>query len=362
MDAPDSWEDADAGIGALTLDEEEDAFVPPVEREWRALDPAAPSAEPPALLVDLSALSREGGEPDVARVRGKVLESLNADFSGRAGELLVGGVCWHVPRDRGAEERAAHEGERPGAVLTVIEYPAEIEGISVEQLWGTITRETPWEIVDEIKRHVAATARSLKFQADLCIEIEQLAAQEAQVADRAVEARQKVEALQHDRSNLLGRMHASHERSLGTQLDPEQVSAMLREIDEMDEMLGAATAEAAEAAELMLAEGEGGAAAEGERSMLDLVLDLVFERYPPSPAYTRTGGSWAEHETLTAEARRRLRTMWEGWFGRLPAASKLALKHAPPAPIKLPVPPTGAPAARGPDGRPRMKVPGPPRC
>lgn len=358
---PFEWEDAD--VSRLKLDEEEEEeeeYVAPKAPAWQG--EAADDGEDdhllmPALLLDLSALADQAGEDDVSRVREKTLAALAGDFFGRAGELLGAGVCWHVPVRTCDSERAMHEELRPGTILTVIEYPAQVDGAPIESLWQIVSRETPWEVVDEMKRHVAATARSLKQMAEICVEIETLAEEENVVACRVLEAQEDLERLQHTRTELLETMHSSHDHAT-TPLSADEVSEMLQRIDEMNEKVQRQEREHEEA----VAEQQGeGAAPEGERSTLDLLLDLIFERYPPPAAFTRRrgGAGWAQHATEKAEARRTLHAMWLAWFGRAPAASKLALKHAPPPIPELPTPEDVIGPCR--EGRPpRLKVPGAP--
>ena len=77
-------------------------------------------------------------------------------------------------------------------------------------------------------------------------------------------------------------------------------------------------------------------------------MSLVFEGVGSRP-----GEAAADELLQRTETRRDLRRMWHGTFGRLPAASPLALKHRTGS---------GAVSAMRPDARPgppRMKVPPP---
>ncbi len=354
----DAWDDDAFAVRPLSDDEE--AYVPSSKPEWGE-EADAPDAgddvdELPTLLVDLTALARDLGQEgrDVAAVRAKVLETLASDFSDRASSLLHAGVCWHVPRGRSAEERRAHEEAQPGVVLTTIDYPSVLEGVRTEVLWEAVARPTAWEVVDAFKLEVSRTARSLKYQADLCVEIEELAEREAQAAEALTEAEAELEEARSERTRVIGAMQMRHGDD--GELPAEQARVMLDAIDTMDARVERAAAAHAEVQQQREEEQQAAEAASGGRpSLLDVLLNLVFERHPPP----HVGSSWAQHATEVAEARRRLRRMWISTFGRLPAAaSSLALKHAPPAPPDLPPPPPRP--LPGQAQRPRMLVPPPP--
>ena len=144
---------------------------------------------------------------------------------------------------------------------------------------------------------------------------------------------------------------------------------MLGHLDDLDEQVAEAEAVLEEAANV-----EGGAADDAdEHTLIDLLLDAIFEFYPNEPsaaaaAPTRGAGpshpahpphrapSWLEQQLVKSERKTTLRRMWKSTFGRLPVASELALKHAPQRPQQPAKRIGGVDAAH----RPRMLVPPPP--
>ena len=89
-----------------------------------------------------------------------MLSTLEADFGRRSGELLTSGLCWHTMRSCAAEEREMREAARPGSLLTVLEYPEQLEDVPVRLLWDAVIRPTEWECVDEVREGgLASSAR-----------------------------------------------------------------------------------------------------------------------------------------------------------------------------------------------------------
>ena len=88
---------------------------------------------------------------------------------------MATGVCWHVPADEAEERRVAHEASHPGATMTVIHYPSDVDGTPTSVLVDSVLRPTPWEVLDAVKAHIVQAHRPLKWQADFCVEIEELA-------------------------------------------------------------------------------------------------------------------------------------------------------------------------------------------
>ena len=322
MDAG-SWEDDDFEVPALAAPpEEEEPFVPPrAPADGGAAGEDGPAEPPdrPVLLLDLSAMARQLGQDDssVAEVRAQVVDALNASFLVKSAELLVSGLCWHSVNWRCAEDRAQREEElEPGSVLTVIPYPDYIDGMPVEELWAGVCRPTAWEVVDLIKSFVADCHRDIRWKADVCREVEALAEREMCILESRRASRSKVESLASEKQRTLESIRAAHEQCHGE--PPERVlRSMMSMLHNLDSHLGEATT----SHEALLEEG-GEEAAEGEASAVDLLIGMVFQRFP-----RRAGWAGAEDMAWRSSTQRDLRRMWLGTFQRLPAASKLAQKH-----------------------------------
>ena len=329
-----SWEDESFELAPLSL-EDEDTFVAPRTALVKADD--YPHEDLPVLLVDLAALSADQPGANNAAVREQVLERLQADWTANSSELMAAGMCWHAPRAEADERRLAYEAAHPEAALTAIGYPRMVDGVPVTVLAETVMRSTPWEIVDEIKKYIARARRPLKWQADLAVELEEIAEGEAAWSERIADSNRALEAAVTARECTLARMHASHHAS-NVPLTGNEVTSMLAHLDELSVNVRAAEAACKEAAE----SDPDGAAPPGEASIVEVILDLVFQQYPRPDTM-----SFTEHVTEVAQIKHDLTRMWRSTFGRLPVASNLILKHAPARP-----PP--------PRGRPRMLVPAPP--
>lgn len=330
------WDDPDFHVPELPCEDEEETYFAPRQ----ALSPPPIEDDRPVLLVDLAELAAQLGDLGVesfAKVREHVVATLHSDFNGRVSELLASGMCWHTMRSCCEDERRAREAARTGSFLTVIDYPAEIDGNPLNVMWAVVVRPTAWECVDAMKTHVMRCNRSVKFKVDVVLELEALAEREDELAAGRAAARHRLVTLQEQRACELGEMQESHEHDKSP-LSPDDVSRMLATLDLLDESIDEAEEACAEAAAAGCME-----AAEGERSSVELLLDLVFEFYPTEPH-----GSWIELVPHLAQHKVDLLRMWSATFGRLPAASATALKHAAP------------PTARAAGTRPRMLVPLPP--
>ena len=384
----DAWDADDFELAPLTAEGEE-PFVPnklmAAEETAAALQAEAEDdedLEPPVVLVDLAALSISSSSADDANsgalgssladshaaVRERVLERLDADWHANLSELMAQGVCWHARRRESAARRLEHEAAHPGAVLTVVHYPSVVDGVRTGSLVEAVARPTPWEVCDELKAHIAQARRPLKWQAELSAELEELAEREAAWAEVMAALTAERDAAVAEKELTLARMHAAHKKPGAPPLTPADVTRMLAWLDELDARVAAAEEARVEMAEddcgfiepepLAAGSGADAAAAAADaadgrsppappsRSLLDIMLDVIFEQYP-----TPASISWAEHAVELSRAKSDLRRMWKSTFGRLPAASAIALKHAPKrAPPK--------PRAAG--ERPRMLVPAPP--
>jgi hypothetical protein len=75
--------------------------------------------------------------------------------------------------------REVYEAAHPDAVLTVVHYPSVVNGVRTVDLVEALARPTPWEVCDELKALISQARRTLKWQADLAAEVEDLAEREA---------------------------------------------------------------------------------------------------------------------------------------------------------------------------------------
>ena len=290
----------------------------------------------PAMIVDLAAFRADHPEASIAELRRATLETLASDWTDKSAELMAAACAWHVPRATSADHRATYEAAHPSATLSVFEYPSTIASVPVLALWQTVTRPTPWEVVDRIKRHLAQARRPLKWQADIALEIEKVAAHE----DEEHEARR--------------------ERKDGENAPDED------EDDEAEDGSdvaggggGGSGGSAAAAFGCQPSRAAGGGGRRRRPSLVDVVLDMVFQHYPNEPP-PPGGSGWTERAVEAAAMKHDLRRMWRSTFGRLPPASDMVLKHA-----------SASGAGRGKNattrgrqvvrrGQPRMLVPGPP--
>ena len=413
------WDEDNFELAPLAPREDEDAFVAPTVFGDATEDAADDRLEPPALLIDLAALSLT---PDAARIaaageapppfdeghaaiRERMLERLHTDWYANLAELMAAGVCWHVPRRESHVLREVYEAAHPDAVLTVVHYPSVVNGVRTVDLVEALARPTPWEVCDELKALISQARRTLKWQADLAAEVEELAEREATWLDAMEELRREREAAIDAKERALAQLHAERRREDAPALTPQEVTRALTWLDELDVEIEAAEhaiREMAADAGGIFEPSESGAAATPEaeassqassrdapmtapmpslqpppqkppfetrqtppsppspqqhpqeqqqqqqqqRSLLDIILDVLYEQFPQEESL-----SWVENAVKVVQTKAELRRMWRSTFGRLPAASALALKHAPPRP---PLP------ARAPGERPRMIVPGPP--
>ena len=253
----DAWDDESFALTPLSIEEEEDKFVAPKHQLTGddAVEYAyADEDRPPALLVDLTALAAEQQQTDVATLREQVMATLHANWNTKSGELMAAGVCWHVPERETEERRLAHEASQPGAVLTVIHYPSQVDGVRTGDLVRSVMRPTPWEVADAIKTHVAQSRRPLKWQADLCVEVEELAEQEASWGEQRAERRDALANLLAERQRTHDMLHAAKDPAT------DSAATMLGRLFELDAEIAAAKRAEEEAAEEEGAEGGGGTA------------------------------------------------------------------------------------------------------
>ena len=353
MQTTTSWDDDAApepSLAAPAADQGEDSsddeepFV--AHGAGSRLEDVDPIESFPALLVDLAPLALE--LPGASTVREAVLEQLAHDCMGKSAALMEQGFCWHVPRSESASRREVHQAANPEALMSVFQYPAESEGIKTFAMWRAVKRLTPWEPCNVFKEAVAEARRPLKWMADMAIELEDLAEREANLLNIREDARRFLEDALHEREATLEKMHLSHYET-SEPLTHQDISNMLAHVDALDQRVADAEhyVEDAEGA-------EGGAAADGERSLIDILLDVVYQHHPMEPL--PPGESWVVQQATIAEKKQSLRRRWQVFFGRLPVASDLTLKHAPPSNQG------SAPASpqNSGKGRPRLRVPPPP--
>lgn len=342
----DSWDDADFEEPVMpgAADEAEEQFklrgmqqIGEEEDDWNMCGLLFP-----ALLVDLSSIMAEA-EGDPAGVRDAVLETLQHDWTGKTMALMEQGLCWHVPRCKSQQRRLEYEAAHPDSVLTTFEYPPEIDGLSTSHMFEILTRRTPSEACNLMKQEIANARRPLKWQSDMAIELEELAERESIFMEMQQDALRALEDARREKSDTLERMHASHANN-PNKLSAQEVSSMLAHLDDLDARILEAESFVKESVTA-----EGGVASDSEtRTLIDVFLDLIFDHHPNEPSTDVE--SWAERQASTAEKKRAMRRMWGSTFGRLPVASELTLKHAPPK---------AAPKSAA-NARPRMLVPPPP--
>ena len=302
------WESAEWVLSGGA--EEEEAYMPP-RHEDAGRDGTAVNL--PVLLLSLSAMAEQlddgaDARTDLGKLREAVLGRLAANFASASAQLFDAGICEHSESSHSDEDRAAAEEASGGAVVTVVQYPAHFDGAPTDALWAMVCAGSEWEVVAELKHHIRHSARDLRWKADICNEIENLAETAA---------------------HAMSQPGATH---LGA--DPRAEASV------------------------WAAGGEGGEwEADGAApSALDLLLDLIFSR-PAIALSGRLADKLAER-AAAAEARASLRRMWLSTFGpaSLPPASSVALKHAP-VTADAPRPAPDVASAYRP---PRMRVPPPP--
>ena len=166
-ETPASWEDAAVGASGLLGDdsEEEEQFQAPLSHGPSAEHALGETEEYPVLLVDLTALAAEVGQADLGLVRQVVVHALDGGFISWSEDLFASGNCRHSEKWRSGEDRRRMEEDRGGAVVTVINYPAEIEGMPLEVAWRSVRSPSAWEVVDELKQVIARAHRSIKYAA-----------------------------------------------------------------------------------------------------------------------------------------------------------------------------------------------------
>ena len=152
----DTWEDDDFEVPVLQRAEDEDEFVYVAPREQVVETLGSRDDDLPAMVLNLSAMAHQLGDdaPDLAMVRECVLATLKSDFTRRVDDLFASGLCFHTLRSGAAALRLALEETKPGSMFTVLEYPAEVDGVQLTRLWHVVTRPTEWEVVDEFKYHI----------------------------------------------------------------------------------------------------------------------------------------------------------------------------------------------------------------
>ena len=159
-----SWDDDDFQVPTVPPEEAEEEYRPPrgAPSTSTAPQPTDDDLEDrPVLLLELTALAKQLDEEDVLLVRQMLVTALHGSFAAKSAELLRSGHCWHSVRWKVEADQEAREEQMPEGVFTVVEYPREINGVSVSALWDTVMRRTPYEALDAAKDRVAASALAL---------------------------------------------------------------------------------------------------------------------------------------------------------------------------------------------------------
>jgi len=160
MASLETWEDLADGLPEAEDSEEEEAFTP--RHAVAGTSEYVSAQNQPVLLLDLTALAAEVGQTDLNIVREVVVATLATGFTARSDDLFASGHCRHSERDRADEDRRRMEVERGGAVVTLINYPVDIDGVPLGVAWGSVRSASAWEVVDELKEAVAGSNRSLR--------------------------------------------------------------------------------------------------------------------------------------------------------------------------------------------------------
>ena len=273
-----------------------------------------PLATFPALIVDLAPLLAvhdvDVGDGAARQVREAVLITLQNEWTAKSGELMEHGLAWHVPRCMSTQRREEHEARLPNAMLSVFEYPVELDDRKTAAMWRLVQRPTPYEVCDALKAEVANARRPLRWQADMAEELEELAEREQRCMELREDARHALDDVKREREDALARMHAAHHNADAPPLTPQQIHSMLGHLDDLDEQVAEAEAVLEEAVNV-----EGGAADDAdERTLIDLLLDAIFEFYPNEPsaaAGPSAGPSHPSHLHTT-----RLRGSSSSWSSR----------------------------------------------
>ena len=219
----------------------------------------------------------------------------------------------------------------PEGVFTVVEYPREINGVSVSALWDTVMRRTPYE-ASTPPRTAWRRARSRCRRRPICASSSRRSPTVRPSSPRGAAAAGRLRSLKSERERTVERVARQHEgRSNGSPLSAKAAASVQSMLDSLDGHL----AEAADELEQAIADG-GADAPEGARSAVDLLLDLVFEA-APRPLWAAP----AEFAVEMAQRQGELRRMWASTFGRLPAASSARSRTRRARP-----PSAAAPAAR----------------
>jgi hypothetical protein len=377
-----SDDDEDRGIFAVSMPK-----FPGVDGNASSDDDGSPAADDeeaaaereaiglPVLIVDLhrftSGRIASLANDERAAMRRAFLEMLSgSDFRLRSAHLFASGFAFHSDTLSVEEDVAAIRhafGGRcelmslcvfffffffclthsfPKAYLyiirttpAVIPYPREINKLPVALLWSAVCRATDDSVVvNEIKTFVRDAQGDLQWKADLCVEIEKLAAQEAAAAETRDVAVARCLELKAQRERVAERLvpglSAEDKDEIRAELDVLGKSCTALEdlaLDESDEL------------------------PEGEVSLLEYLLDSVATRHSfvgPRDATEEAeirehrqksnknnqGSnnddddddsimSRAEHDSYIAATQFALVETWRREFGRLPRASE-ALRTA----------------------------------
>jgi hypothetical protein len=100
-------------------------------------------------------------------VRQVVVQTLDTGFISHSDDLFASGHCRHSEKWRSLDDRRRMEDERGGAVVTVIRYPAEIDGAPLGMVWRSVRSPSAWEVLDELKEVIASSNRSIKCGAEI---------------------------------------------------------------------------------------------------------------------------------------------------------------------------------------------------
>ena len=368
-----SWEDADwvpPALSAAAADEDEENYeAPSGPPPSTAADAIAEAAdERPVLLLRLSLMAEQlGGAVDLGELREQVIASLRPNFFSRSAQLFANGLCEHARRWNCETERERLETEAPNLVITIIEYPEDESA----PLWRSVCAPSGWEVVDELKAIIAEAPRDLRWKADLCGEIEDMAEREYSFAERraAANARLADASMRAPRTVARGRRaaikraeEADDEGDLSGDdeydyYDPEVDQEAVLSFEPLSTHEGRVVLDEIEHLEREM----GPSAHEGEISSLELILTMVLQRpkaegaSPPPPERMRA------RLDEGALIMRECCMMWESTFGRLAAPTDLAMKHAPLA-CRQRVALAAGRAVDEAEVRGRLRVPLPPPC
>jgi hypothetical protein len=170
-----SWVEAGAPDGPLKVVDAVDSWEDLVAEEDTA-------TSFPCLLVNLSnfwthhKLQQLSQEDHILQFSDMLQQKLHGAFEGLSGELFdLPSICFHSTLADEKQDMERLKTQFPECTIVRLDYPVDIDGKSVQELWDGVVAKTKWESVNEVKTCLAQTNKSLKWKFSVVTEVELLA-------------------------------------------------------------------------------------------------------------------------------------------------------------------------------------------